>query len=78
MSFEPWMLAAIDQAGYNGIRTEHINAVAEEILSTGVTEVSQQDFDTACCRCGITSENFTQADLDKLQERLLERLQEVF
>lgn len=24
MPFEPWMLAMMDQAGYNGIREEHI------------------------------------------------------
>ena len=70
MSFQPWMLAAIDQAGYNGIRQEHINAVAEEILNTGLTEVSYQTFDAACRRCGIAAENFTQEDLDRLQQRL--------
>ena len=70
MSYEPWMLAAIDHAGYNGIRQEHIDAVAEEILKTGITEVSRQDFDAACRRCGINGENFTQSDLDRLQDRL--------
>ena len=70
MPFEPWMLAVIDQAGYNGIRQEHINAVAEQILQTGLTEVSRWVFDAACRRCGIDSDNFTQADLDRLQERL--------
>jgi len=29
MPFKPWMLAAIDQAGYNGICQEHIEVVAE-------------------------------------------------
>ena len=70
MPFEPWMLAAIDQAGYNGIRQEHIEAVAEQILRTGLTEVSRQDFDAACHRCGIDADTFTQSDLDRLQERL--------
>ena len=70
MPFEPWMLAAIDQAGYNGIRQEHIEAVAEQILRTGLTEVPRQDFDAACHRCGIDSDTFTQSDLDRLQERL--------
>lgn len=70
MPFEPWMLAAIDQAGYNGIRQEHIKAVAEQILRTGLAEVSRQDFDAACRRCGIDSDTFTQSDLDRLQERL--------
>ena len=70
MSFQPWMLAAIDQAGYNGIRQEHIDAVAEEILRMGITEVSRREFDTACRRCGVNGDNFTQSDLDRLQERL--------
>ena len=70
MSFQPWMLAAIDRAGYNGIRQAHIDAVAEEILNMGITEVSRQDFDAACRRCGVNGDNFTQSDLDRLQERL--------
>ena len=68
--FEPWMLGAIDAAGYNGIRDEHRNAVAREILNSGLSEVSRGDFDRACYRCGIDSNNFTQHDLDLLQELL--------
>ena len=30
MPFEPWMLAAIDGAGYNGIREDHIDAVRRQ------------------------------------------------
>lgn len=48
MAFEPWQLAMMDQAGYNGIREEHIEEVAQEILSMGISEVSRQDFDSAC------------------------------
>lgn len=70
MPYEPWQLAAIDQAGCNGIRDDHIDAVAKEILRTGITEVSRQDFDATCRRCGIDSNNFTQSDLDRLQEQL--------
>ena len=70
MPYKPWMLAAIDQAGYNEIRESHIDMVAESLLKSGVTEVSRQDFDAACRRCGINSDNFTQADLDRLRERL--------
>lgn len=70
MYYQPWMLAAIDHAGYNGIREEHIDAVAEEILCTGIQSVSWQDFDAACRRCGIDGDNFTQDDLDRLQQRL--------
>ena len=70
MRYEPWMLAAMDQAGYNGITDMHINAVASEILKTGLTQVSREDFNVACYRCGINPDNFTQDDLDALEERL--------
>ena len=70
MPFEPWMLAAIDQAGLNGIREEHIEAVARELLCAGLTEVSWEDFAAACRYCGVSPERFTQEDLDRLLERL--------
>ena len=63
MSYEPWMLAAIDQAGYNGIRNEHISAVAAELLHTGLTKIDRSTFEAACRRCG----SFTQEDLNKLE-----------
>lgn len=70
--FEPWQMAAMDEAGVFGIRQKHIDAVAEEILRTGITEVSRQDFDRACWNCHIDPNSFTQEDLDKLQDRLNE------
>ena len=68
--FEPWMLAMMDQAGYNGIREEHIEEVAREILKMGITEVSYADFDRACSRCGVDPDNFNQAALAALERRL--------
>jgi hypothetical protein len=62
----------MDQAGYNGIRGEHIEEVTQEILKMGNGEVSQQDFDRACWNCNIDPSNFTQADLERLQEKLNE------
>jgi len=70
--FEPWQLAMMDQAGAFGIREEHIEEVAQEILNMGISEVSRQDFDRACWKCNIDPSNFTQADLDCLQEKLNE------
>lgn len=70
--FEPWQLAMMDQAGAFGIREEHIDKVAKEILGMGISEVSLQDFDRACWNCNVDPNNFTQADLDRLQERLNE------
>lgn len=70
MDFKPWMLAAIDRAGYNGITDEHIEAVADEIRSIGITEVSWDVFVMACRRCGIDADNFTQSDLSRLEDIL--------
>lgn len=67
MSYEPWMLAAIDQAGYNGIRNAHVSAVAAELLHTGLTEIDRSTFETACRRCGVAPDCFTQEDLNKLE-----------
>ena len=72
MMFEPWQLAAMDDAGYNGIRDEHIDRVAESLLSTGLNEIDRNAFEYHCHKCGIDPNNFTQADLDRLQEKLNE------
>ena len=72
MMFEPWQLAMLDDAGYNGIRDEHIDRVAESLLATGLTEIDRSTFDYHCHKCGIDPDNFTQADLDRLQENLNE------
>lgn len=68
--FEAWQLGMIDEAGYNGIRKEHIDEVINMILSSGITVVDGTAFEDCCYRCGIDPDNFTQADLDKLEDRL--------
>jgi hypothetical protein len=73
MPFEPWQLAMIDDAGYNDIREEHIEEVAQEILYMGISNVSRDNFELACSRCGIDPENFTQADLEELEILLNEK-----
>ena len=68
--FAPWQLAAIDDAGYNGISDEHIERVAQSLLSTGLKNIDRETFDSHCYKCGINPNNFKQADLDRLQVRL--------
>lgn len=70
MLYKPWELAAMDQAGYNGIRDEHIEAVAENLLRTGLMEIDRDTFAVACRRCGVDPACFTQADLDFLEETM--------
>ena len=68
--FEPWKLELIDEAGYNGIRDEHIDHVADSLLSTGLTEIDRSTFDSHCRMCGIDPDNFTQKDLSQLENKL--------
>lgn len=70
--FEPWQLAMIDDAGYNGIQDEHIKRVAESLLATGFTEINRSMFEYHCYKCGIDPNNFSQADLKALEEKLNE------
>lgn len=68
--FKPWHLAIIDDAGYNGICDKHIDRVAESLLATGLNEIDRATFNYHCHKCGIDPSNFTQEDLDRLQEKL--------
>ena len=70
MGFEPWMLAAMDDAGFNGITDEHIRRVAREIQEIGQAYIDRQTFNCACFAVGVDPENFTQDDLDELEEVL--------
>ena len=68
--FEPWMIAAIDDAGYNGIRDEHLDRIADEIYKTGLTEIDRETFDCACRRAGVDSKLFDADSLERLQDKL--------
>lgn len=68
--FEPWQLAAIDQAGYNGIRDEHIEEIANSLLSENLTDIDRDTFERHCRKCGIDPDNFTENDLKKLKSKL--------
>ena len=70
--FEPWQLAMIDEAGYNGINDEHIEKVAVSLLSTGLTNIDRDTFEYHCLKCGIDPDNFSQDDLDALEIKLNE------
>lgn len=68
--FEPWQLAAMDEAGYNGIREEHIERLADSLRSTGLSDIDNETFERHCRKCGIEPDNFTQDDLDRLEDEL--------
>ena len=68
--YKDWQLAMIDEAGYNGIREEHIEKVADSILSSGLDSINGEDFGYYCRKCNIDADNFTQLDLERLQRAL--------
>ena len=68
--FEPWQLGMIDQAGYNGIRPEHIRRVGDELNKLPYDDLDESDFRSACIRAGVNPKTFTQSDLDDLQDYL--------
>ena len=70
MEFKPWMLAAIDEAGYNGIDDEHIDRVAAEIRKTGLTEIDRRTFEAACRRAFVDPANFSDDDIERLDRKL--------
>lgn len=70
MSFEPWMLAMMDDVGCFGITDEHIEKVAAKLLDTGKTDIDYRTFCDACHNCGIDPDNFNREDLEELQSWL--------
>ena len=70
MAFEAWQLGLIDSAGYNGIRQEHIEAVAKEIEKLPQTNIDNSAVESACYRAGVNPKNFKQTDINHLQDYL--------
>lgn len=68
--YEPWMLAAIDDVGYNGIRDEHLDRVADEIYKIGLSEIDRDTFDCACRRAGVNSDLFDEESIERLKNKL--------
>ena len=68
--FDPWMLAAIDDAGYNGIRDEHLERVADEIYKTGLSEIDRDTFEHACRQAGVEAELLYAESFERLKNKL--------
>lgn len=68
--FEPWMLAAMEEAGIMDTKEGHINRVANYLKNTATGDVSYVEFCTACNVCNVNPDSFDQQDLDRLQYKL--------
>ncbi len=72
MSFEPWMLAEMEDNGY--MTTGHgLNMkVAHYLAKHGSDSIGNDEFFDACIACGVDTDSITQADLDDIQNKLNE------
>ena len=70
MHFEGWMLAAMDEAGYNGVEEKHIERVTNKLRESQDGSFSMPRFKRACSEEGIDSNNFTQEDIERLKREL--------
>ena len=68
--FEPWMLAAMEEAGIMDTKEGHINRVANYLKNNTFGDVSYDQFRSACIACNVNPDSFDQQDLDRLQYKL--------
>ena len=68
--FRPWMLGAMEEAGYGDTNEALINRVARQLSQSPNDVIDTEEFRSACISCGVDPDSFTQADLDKLQRQL--------
>lgn len=70
MSFKPWHLAAMEDAGLTDTNDGLINRVAYELAKSSNDEIGNEEFISACIKCGVDPYSFTSEDMEKLQKKL--------
>ncbi len=70
MAFEPWMLAAMEEAGYTDTNEGLISRVANVLNRSSNDTIDTAEFRSACVSAGVDPDSFTQSDLDSLQRKL--------
>ena len=70
MSFESWILAAMEEKGLVNTSEGCINAVAHYLAKCPDDEIDTATFRQACYACNVDPDSFTKSDLDKLQKKL--------
>ena len=70
MSYKPWMLAAMEEAGYMDTSEGLISRVANELNRNSGDVIDTAQFRSACVSAGVDPDSFTQSDLDRLQQKL--------
>jgi len=70
MAFEPWMLAAMEEAGYTDTNEGLISRVANVLNRSSSDTIDTAEFRSACVSAGVDPDSFSQSDLDRLQSKL--------
>ena len=70
MSFEPWMLAAMEEEGLMDTSEGCISRVAKVLNQSSSSAIDTAEFREACYRSNVDPDSFSQADLDRLQQKL--------
>lgn len=70
MDFDPWMLDAIDEAGYNGVREDDLEEIADLIKHHHEFNVSESTIRFYAAKCGINPNNLTRKDISKIYDLL--------
>ena len=67
---EPWILGAIEEAGYGDTNEALLNRVANHLAGSPNDVIDTSEFCSACITCDVDPDSFTQEDLEKLQRKL--------
>ena len=70
MLFEPWMLAAMEGAGYMDAREGRLNRLARCLNAQPEDCVGNEMFLRACADCGVDPTSLDGSDLEELQRKL--------
>ena len=68
--FEPWMLAAMEEAGYMDTGEGLVNRVAHYLADGSSLIISEEEFREACYVCNVDPDSFSQDELDKFEEKI--------
>ena len=70
MLFEPWMLAAMEEAGYTDTWEGCLNRLARCLNAQPEDCIGNEAFLRTCADCGVDPTSLDGSDLEELQRKL--------
>ena len=71
MFFEPWMFAAMEEAGYMDTIEGRINRVAKYLSDGSFREYTIEEIREACFACNIDPDEFSEEDIRTIREKTI-------